>query len=51
MVYNLNPQEDLDLYVNYVSSHDESYPVLNPDVDAPFEILEITPSQVNLVSR
>ena len=51
VVSNLNPQEDLNLYVNYVSSQDESYPVLNPDVDAPFEILEITPSQVNLVSR
>ena len=51
VVSNLNPQEDLNLYVNYVSSQDESYPVLNTDVDAPFEILEITPSQVNLVSR
>jgi YbbR domain-containing protein len=51
VVSNLNPQEDLDLYVNYVPFQEESYPVLNPDVDAPFEILEITPSQVNLVSR
>ena len=51
VVSNLNPQEDLDLYVNYVPFQEESYPVLNPDVDASFEILEITPSQVNLVSR
>ena len=51
VVSNLNPQEDLDLYVNYVPFQEESYPVLNLDIDAPFEILEITPSQVNLVSR
>ena len=51
VVSNLNPQEDLDLYVNYVPFQEQSYPVLKPEVDVPFEVLEITPSQVNLVSR
>ena len=51
VVSNLNPQVDLDLYVNYVPFQDGNYPVLSPDGDALFEILEITPSQVNIVSR
>ena len=51
VVSNLNPQVDLDLYVNYVPFQEENYPVLSPDGDALFEILEITPSQVNIVSR
>ena len=51
VVSNLNPQVDLNLYVNYVPFQEGNYPVLSPDGDALFEILEITPSQVNIVSR
>ena len=51
VVSNLNPQVDLDLYVNYVPFQGGNYPVLSPDIDTLFEVLEITPSQVNIVSR
>lgn len=51
VVSNLNAQTDLNLYVNYVLFHGGNYPVLIPGGDAHFEILEITPSQVNVVSR
>ncbi len=51
VVSNLNPQVDLNLYVNYVPFQEGNYPVLSPDGDALFEVLEITPSQVNIVSR
>ena len=51
VVSNLNPQVDLNLYVNYVPFQEGNYPVLIPDGDALFEVLEITPSQVNIVSR
>jgi len=51
VVSNLDPQVDLDLYVNYVPFQGGNYPVLSPDIDTLFEVLEITPSQVNIVSR
>ena len=51
VVSNLNPQVDLNLYVNYVPFQGGNYPVLSPGINALFEILEITPSQVNIVSR